>query len=102
VQSVMGLIGFSLGPLATGVAIDSVAAALFGDRAPQGFLAACPGGRAAEGAPAALDAACRLAVVDATQIVIIAFIALLVWPAWHFFLAGRHMKRRDKSNPSIV
>jgi len=90
----MGFVGHSLGPLIAGVANDMIAAILFGDFAPQGFLAACPGGQAPRGASAALDAACRGAMVDATQIVLIATMAVTVWPAWHFFLAGRHMRAR--------
>lgn len=89
----MGLIGHSLGPLLAGVANDMTAAALFGDQAAQGFMAACPGGQAAKSAPAALDLACRSAMVDATQLVMIATMALTVWPAWHFYLAGRKMKQ---------
>jgi MFS family permease len=91
----MSFIGFSVGPLIAGVANDVVAALLFGNVAPEGFLAACPGGQAPKGAPAALDAACRGAMTDATQIVLVATMALTVWPAWHFFLAGRHMRRAE-------
>jgi len=90
----MGMIGQSFGPLLAGLANDIVASMLFGNSAPQGFMAACPGGQAVKGASALLDAACRKAVVDATQIVLIATMAMTVWPAWHFYLAGRHMKRR--------
>ncbi|HWW63421.1 MAG TPA: MFS transporter [Sphingomonadaceae bacterium] len=95
VQLFMGLIGLSFGPLLAGAANDMIAAMLFGPHA-QGFLTACPGGQAAKGAPAALDAACRGAMVDATQIVLIATMALTIWPAWHFYLAGRRMKRAPR------
>ena len=86
------LVGQSFGPLVAGLANDFVAAMLFADAAPQGFMAACPGGQAVQGAPAALDAACRGAVVDATQLVLLVSMAMTVWPALHFFLAGRAMK----------
>jgi MFS family permease len=89
----MGFIGMSLGPLLAGLANDGIAALLFGDVAPQGFMAACPGGQAVKGASAALDLACRSAVVDATQIVLVASMALTVLPGWNFYLAGRRMKR---------
>jgi MFS family permease len=92
VQALMGLIGFSISPLLAGIAMDQLAATLFGDFAPQGFAAACPGGQAIKGAAATLDAACRKAVVDATQIVMIGTSAMIIWPAWHFFLAGRGLK----------
>lgn len=89
----MGLIGHSFGPLLAGIANDVIAAHLFGNFAPEGFLAACPGGQAAAGAPAALDKACKGALVDATQWVMMASMLLTIWPAWHFFLAGRNMRR---------
>ncbi|MEJ0023427.1 MAG: MFS transporter [Alphaproteobacteria bacterium] len=93
VQAIMGLVGFSISPLLAGAGMDLIAAGLFGDYAPQGFAAACPGGQAITGAAAALDATCRKAVVDATQIVMIGTSALIIWPAWHFFLAGRGLKQ---------
>jgi|GEM_PF-47634 len=92
----MGLIGHSFGPLVAGAANDVVAAILFGNADPAGFMATCPGGHAAKGAVAALDAACRRSVVDATQIVLVASMALSVWPGWHFYLAGRRMARRSR------
>lgn len=91
----MGLIGHSFGPLLAGIANDVVASTLFGNADPLGFMAACPGGHAAKGAAIALDKACRGAVVDATQIVLVASMVLTVWPGWHFYCAGRHMKKHD-------
>lgn len=87
----MGLIGQGLGALLGGAANDVVAGILFG----HGFLASCPGGEAVKGAPAALNAACHSAMVNATQIVLMTTLAMTVWPAWHFYLAGRNMKRHD-------
>lgn len=88
----MGLVGHSIGPLLAGIANDLLASTLFGAADPRGFMAACPGGHAARGAAAALDATCRKAVVDATQMVLIATMTLTVWPGLHFWLAARHMK----------
>jgi len=93
-QFSLSLIGASLGPLLAGIAMDFLAGKLFGDFAPGGFIEACPGGRAAAGASAALDEACRAAGIDSTQIVIMCFLACMIWPAWHFFLAARGMKAR--------
>nr|WP_250890145.1 MFS transporter [Sphingobium nicotianae] len=90
----MSLIGGSIGPVLTGGANDLIAARLFGHVAPADFMASCPGGQATQGASAALQAACRTAVVDATQIVLLTTMILTIWPAWHFFLAGRHLKPR--------
>ncbi len=91
VQALMGLIGFSISPLLAGIGMDLLAANLFGNFAPQGFAASCPGGQAVAAA-AALDATCRKVVVDATQIVMIGTSAMIIWSAWHFFLAGRGLR----------
>ena len=88
----MGLIGHSLGPLIAGAANDIIAGIQF-TAAPGGYLSACPGGQAPAGAPAALDAACQDALATATQWVMMATMALTLWPAWHFFLAGRNMMK---------
>jgi MFS family permease len=100
VQILMGVIGFSAGPLLAGIANDVIASALFGTHLGQAFTVACPGGHAAKGAAAALNAACHGAVADATQIVLIATMVLTIWPAWHFYLSGRHLPRRqDRTEP---
>ncbi|MBT2185400.1 spinster family MFS transporter [Sphingobium nicotianae] len=87
VSILIGLVGQSFGPLLAGIASDMIAADRFG----HGFAAACPGGMAPKGAAAVLDAACRGAVVDATQIVLIVTMIITVWPAFHFYLAARKM-----------
>jgi len=92
VQILMGVIGFRAGPLLAGVANDVIAAMLFGTHQAQAFTAACPGGQALKGATTALHAACHSAVADSTQIVLIATMVLTIWPAWHFYLSGRHLK----------
>jgi MFS family permease len=93
VQILMGVIGFSAGPLLAGAANDIIASKLFGNPLGQSFTLACPGGQAAKGATALLTAACHTAVADSTQIVLIATMVLTIWPAWHFFLSGRYLKR---------
>ena len=92
VQILMGVIGFSAGPLLAGAANDVIASKLFGNPLGQSFTLECPGGQAAKGAAAALTAACHTAVADSTQIVLIATMVMTIWPAWHFFLSGRHLK----------
>ncbi|MBT2187449.1 spinster family MFS transporter [Sphingobium nicotianae] len=87
-----GFLGLSVGPLLAGIANDVVSGILFGGYDPRGFVAACPGGHAAKGAAVALDLACRKAVGDATQMVLIVTMAATVWPCWHFFRAAKHMK----------
>src|SRR5690606_36573492 len=91
----LSLIAAGFGPLLSRFAIDLLAALNFGSFAPEGFAAACRGGAAPRGSPEALDAACRTAVVDATQAVIICCLACMVWPAWHFYLAARGMTPRS-------
>jgi len=93
VSILMGLVGLSLGALLAGFASDFMAARLFGSHEGLSFLAACPGGEAAKGASQALRAACHGAVVDATQMVLIATMVLTIWPSLHYFLAGRHMRK---------
>ncbi len=93
----MGLVGHSVGPLIAGAANDLIAAIQFGDFAAGGFMAACPGGQAPSGAAAALDAACKGALANSTQWVMMASMALTTWPAFHFYLAGRNMRRRPAS-----
>jgi len=93
VSILLGLVGQSFGPLLAGIANDWIAADLFGD----GFAAACPGGMAPKGAAAALDAACRGAVVEATQMVLVATMIITVWPAFHFYLAARKMPPRAQA-----
>jgi uncharacterized membrane protein len=90
----MGLIGFSLGPLMAGAANDFFAAMQFARLTSLDFLEACPGGQAAAGLSAAIGAACQTSLVNATQAVMMVSMALTIWPAWHFFLAGRNMKPR--------
>ena len=90
----MGLIGLGIGPLLAGAANDLLASILFGRLNPgRSFLTTCPGGEAAQGASATLHAACHGAMVDATPIVLIATLAMTVWAAVHFYLAGRKMGR---------
>lgn len=88
------LIGQSLGPLLCGIAVDAISAGLFHDVTGASFLSSCPGGRAPADAAAGLDLICRSALVEGTQIVMISFLALKIWPAYHFFIAARHMKKQ--------
>lgn len=98
----ISLIGHSTGPLLAGAANDVIAAMQFGNLAPGGFAVACPGGQGAPGAAAAIDAACRESMADATQWVMIAFQGLAFWSAWHFYLASRAMKRSAGSRGTVV
>ncbi|MCW2395785.1 MULTISPECIES: spinster family MFS transporter [unclassified Sphingobium] len=94
----LSLIAMGFGPLLAGMGIDLLAAHLFGAVGQGGFSSACPGGAAAAGSAPELASACRSATSQATQWVIMGCLAAMVWPAWHFFLAARHMTIRTTSN----
>lgn len=88
-------LGLALGPVGVGFAADWLAARAFtgaGD-----FLAACPGGEAAPGAPEALRAACHHAATRGVQYAILGVCLLFLWSAAHFLLAARTV-RRDMEN----
>ena len=82
----------NIGPLASGWAIDRLADANFAHFGVGRFSGVCPRGHA-HGAMAAMDAACGTVLADATRIVIVGFLVTMVWPALHFLLAARAMKR---------
>ncbi|MBU0556698.1 MAG: MFS transporter [Alphaproteobacteria bacterium] len=88
----LSLIAMGFGPLLAGIGIDLVAAHLFGELHQASFSILCPGGAAPDGSTKELSNACRLASSQATQWVIMACLAAMIWPAWHFFLAARNMK----------
>ncbi len=94
VSIIMGLIGFSLGPLLAGLANDLVASYLFKGLGGLDFMTTCPGGEAAKGASAAVAQACHSSMVRATQLVMLVTMAITVWPGLHFYLAGKHMPKR--------
>jgi hypothetical protein len=94
---VMGLIGAGLGPTLLGVASDFFAGRSF---AAGDFLGQCPGGRAAAGAGAALDAACRAASTQGLRMALICGAAFFLWAAIHFLLAARTLRRDLYSAPA--
>jgi predicted MFS family arabinose efflux permease len=92
-----GLIGTGLGPTVLGMASD-----LFASRAftAGGFIASCPGGHAAAGAPAALDAMCREASAQGLRHALISVQVVFFWAAIHYFLAAR-TSREDLYRPGV-
>lgn len=90
VWMVMGLLGAGLGPTLMGMASDYFAGRSFsaGD-----FIQSCPGGRAPEGAAAALDAACRAASMQGVRMALMCGTVFFLWAAIHFLLASRTVKR---------
>jgi hypothetical protein len=92
-----GLIGTGLGPTVLGMASDFFASRAF---AAGDFIASCPGGHAALGAPAALDAMCRAASAQGLRRALIAVQGVFFWAAIHYFLAAR-TSREDLYRPGV-
>lgn len=93
----IGLIGAGLGPTVIGMASDFFASQAFG----QGdFIASCPGGRAAPGAAAGVDEACRAAATQGLRYALTSIQLSFVWAGVHYFLASRTL-RQDAYRPPI-
>jgi predicted MFS family arabinose efflux permease len=90
----INFIGLGFGPTLVGVASDLFAAHHFA--APAGltdsFNALCPGGRAAPGAVAGLNAACLDASAYGVRWAIIACTSIFAWAALHYALAARKLR----------
>jgi predicted MFS family arabinose efflux permease len=85
-----GLIGGGLGPTLLGVASDLFASHHFHGA---DFIAACPGGRAAAGAAAGLDAACRQASTHGLRDALMSVQVVFVWAALHYLFAARTLRQ---------
>jgi MFS family permease len=96
VATVFGLAGAGLGPTVLGMASDFFASHAFGA---VDFIASCPGGRAAAGAPQALDAACRAASSEGLRHALMAVQIFFIWAAVHYLLAARTLNA-DLYRPS--
>jgi MFS family permease len=90
---ISNLLGAGVGPLLGGVTIDLMAGRLFARSGLGAFASACPGGHARPGGPAGLEGACHAALTSATQFAMIGWLPLLLWPALHFYLASRTVRR---------
>jgi hypothetical protein len=87
---VVGLLGAGLGPTLLGFASDFFARRHF---AGTDFIASCPGGRAAAGADAALDLACRTAASEGLRMALISVLVFFLWAAVHYVIAARHLRK---------
>jgi predicted MFS family arabinose efflux permease len=87
---VMGLLGSGVGPTVLGMASDFFAGQAL---ASADFIASCPGGRAAPGAPEALDTACRAASAQGLRHALMAVQIFFLWAAAHYLLAARTLKQ---------
>lgn len=106
----LNLIALGGGPLLTGALIDAFAQFHFTHAGPGGlasalhellapragarFAAACPGGIAPKGSPAALGAQCRAALVTATRQGILVTVLFYLWGSFHYFLAAIGLEKR--------
>jgi predicted MFS family arabinose efflux permease len=90
VATVVGLLGAGLGPTLLGVASDHFASQSF---AAGQFLQSCPGGRAASGAAAGMDAACQAASTHGLRLALLCSLVFFLWAAVHYVLASRTLKR---------
>lgn len=90
VGMVTGLLGTGLGPSVLGVVSDFFAGRAFagGD-----FSTSCPGGRAAAGAVAALDASCREASMLGLRHALMAILIFFIWAAVHFLCAAKSLRQ---------
>jgi len=93
----MGMIGAGLGPLLGGVTIDLISEHLFGRAGFSGFLTACPGGLPGPGSPAAVAALCEPVLARATQLCLLGWAPVMVWPAFHFWLASRPIRNETSA-----
>lgn len=87
---VVGLIGAGLGPWVLGLASDFFAERAYGAG---DFIAACPGGRAPDGAAAGLDEACRAASFTGLRHALMSMLVFFVWASLHFLLAARTVRQ---------
>jgi MFS family permease len=95
----LGLIGTGFGPTLLGIASDLFARHAFGAA---GFIASCPGGRAAAGAAAELDQACRAASTAGLRDALIAVLVFFVWGIVHYVLAARTLRQELYQPPTGI
>jgi predicted MFS family arabinose efflux permease len=91
---VFAIVGVGLGPTLIGLLSDCFAQMHFPGG---GFQDACPGGRAPEGAPDALAAACAEASAEGMRRAFSVIVFVFPWAALHYVLAARTL-RRDLSS----
>lgn len=85
----MNLLGLSLGPFLCGLSIDWLSRRLFVDGGGVNFAANC----LSKTGPIPLSIQCQQAAAHGTQIALIGFSLLTVWPALHFLYAARLIRK---------
>jgi len=86
----MNIIGLMCGPSFTGFMSDLIAGQVFplGD-----YAVLCPGGKAAAGAAAGLDAACKLASAEGLKRALMLSSLAFTWSAFHYWMAARSLRK---------
>lgn len=85
---VLNLIALGFGPPFCGWCIDMLSQAQFTATGLGDFFALCPGGVGAEGAGAAIDAACKASVATGTRQGIVLNLLIYAWAGIHYLLAA--------------
>jgi len=88
-----GLIGMGIGPLLGGMTIDTLAGHLFATGGMGDFALTCPGGAPPPNASAAVALSCRETLASATQLALLLWAPLMIWPAVHYYIASRSIRR---------
>lgn len=91
----MGMIGASVGPLLGGISIDVLSEHLFARAGFSDFVSACPGGLPGPQSSAAVAGLCAPVLARATQISLLFWAPLMVWPAFHFWWASRTIRGEE-------
>jgi hypothetical protein len=85
---VLNLIALGFGPPFCGWCIDMLSQSAFAMKNAGDFFQLCPGGIGAEGAGAAIDAACKAAVATGTRHGIVWNLLIYGWAGIHYLLAA--------------
>jgi MFS family permease len=92
----MSLIGASLGPLIGGISIDLLGEYLFNQAGYASFATVCPGGLPGADYPTVMTDLCRPVLARATQLSLLCWAPLMIWPAFHFWLASRTIRGEER------
>jgi predicted MFS family arabinose efflux permease len=94
---IVALFGAGLGPAAVGFMSDHIAGRIY---PAANFISSCPGGRAPGGPGSAADTACLAASGDGLRYALMIMLVVLIWASYHYFRAGRTL-RRDLYRPPV-
>lgn len=90
----MNLVGQGLGPTTVGLLSDRFAASLVKGGGYQATCHASAAGAQGHAAAGAVSQACTQAAASGLRYALLLMSVVLVWSAWHYFSAARHIDRR--------